>query len=84
MLVCKAAESLADMERFDNVSNTWTVVAKVVEGRYVAGAVTINKSASPAEEQDQQILFDMLIAKSAKYDTKPMPTAGTDREKRQI
>jgi hypothetical protein len=60
---------LEEMERYDNVSNTWTVVAESIEGRSAFGAVTINKPLGPAEERYQHDLFDMLIVKSAKYNT---------------
>jgi hypothetical protein len=49
------------VERYDVASNTWTVVANMLEGRESTRAVTIG-SASLAEVQD---LFDALIAKAA-------------------
>jgi hypothetical protein len=60
-----------EMECYDIVSDTWTLVAAVIEGRYASGAVTINKSVGSAEKQDQQDLFDMLIVKSANTTRRP-------------
>jgi hypothetical protein len=48
-------------ERYDVVSNTWTEITDMLEGRELFGAVTISSS-GPAEEQD---LFDSLIAKAS-------------------
>jgi N-acetylneuraminic acid mutarotase len=50
----------ASMERYDVATNSWTVVADMLEGRNHFCAVCI-ESASPTEEQD---LFDSLITKA--------------------
>jgi hypothetical protein len=60
--------ALSAVERYDDVRNTWTAVTEMFEGRHAFGAITINDPVCPAEEQD---LFDMLIPKSAKYNTPP-------------
>jgi hypothetical protein len=52
-------EDSASVERYDVASNTWTLVANMLEGRCAFGACVIG-SAGAAEEQD---LFDSLIAK---------------------
>jgi hypothetical protein len=49
------------MERYDVTSNTWTVVADILQSRSSFRAVTIG-STGPAEEQD---LFDSLITKAS-------------------
>ena len=54
------ADASASVERYDVVTNTWTDVADMLEGRSNFCAVTIG-SASPAEEEN---LFDTLIAKA--------------------
>jgi hypothetical protein len=78
MLVCYGSDpfggmgALSAVERYDDVSNTWTAVAEMFEGRHAFGAITIHKPVGLAEEQD---LFDMLIAKSAKYNKPPAGTA---------
>jgi hypothetical protein len=51
----------SNVERYDVVSDTWTKVADMLEGRDHFCAVTIG-SAGPAVEQD---LFDSLIAKAS-------------------
>jgi hypothetical protein len=47
----------SNVERYDVITDTWTAVADMLEGRNGFGAVTIG-SAGPAEAQD---LFDSLI-----------------------
>jgi hypothetical protein len=49
-------------ERYDVASNTWAIVANMLEKRGFCSAVTIG-SAGPAEDQD---LFDSLIAKASR------------------
>jgi hypothetical protein len=49
------------VERYDAITDTWTGVASMLEGRYACGAVTIG-SAGPTEEQG---LFDSLIDKAS-------------------
>jgi hypothetical protein len=51
------------VERYDVVTDTWTAVADMLEGRLNFCAVTIG-SADPAEVQD---LFDSLIDKAGTY-----------------
>jgi hypothetical protein len=53
---------LSGVERYDVASNTWRLMANMLEGRRFFGAVNTG-SACPAEEQD---LFDSLIAKATK------------------
>jgi hypothetical protein len=53
--------SPSSMERYDVASNTWTVVADMLESRKFFVAVSI-ESVRPAEERD---LFDSLIAKAS-------------------
>jgi N-acetylneuraminic acid mutarotase len=53
----------SSVERYDVNTNAWTAVAGMLDGRCDFGAVTILRSAGPAEEQD---LFDSLIAKASK------------------
>jgi N-acetylneuraminic acid mutarotase len=53
----------SSVERYDVNTNAWTAVAGMLNGRCDFGAVTILRSAGPAEEQD---LFDSLIAKASK------------------
>jgi hypothetical protein len=50
------------VEQYDVVTDTWTVVANMLEGRIDFRAVTIG-SADLAEEQD---VFDSLIAKAVR------------------
>jgi hypothetical protein len=50
----------ASTERYDVVTNTWTVVADMLKGRSFISAVCI-ESEDPATEQD---LFESLIAKA--------------------
>jgi hypothetical protein len=57
-----AAGRDSGVERYDVATNTWTVVADMLETRNSLGAVTIG-SAGPAEEQD---LFDSLIDKASR------------------
>jgi N-acetylneuraminic acid mutarotase len=52
--------SSSSVERYDEVTDTWTAVADMLEGRVSFCAVTIG-SADSAEDQD---LFDSLIAKA--------------------
>jgi N-acetylneuraminic acid mutarotase len=54
--------SSSSMERYDVATDTWTVMANMLEGRVKFCAVTIG-SADPAEDSD---LFDSLIAKAVK------------------
>jgi hypothetical protein len=54
-------DEMACVERYDVATNTWTVVADMLEGRFLSCTVTIG-SAGPAEEQN---LFDSLIAKAS-------------------
>jgi hypothetical protein len=54
-------DATSSVERYDVVSDTWTVVADMLEGRNFLAAVTV-ASAGTAEEQD---LFDALIAKAS-------------------
>jgi N-acetylneuraminic acid mutarotase len=52
----------ASAERYDVATDTWILVADMLEARQCSSAITIG-SAGPAEEQD---LFDTLIAKASR------------------
>jgi hypothetical protein len=50
----------SNVERYNTTTDTWTLIAEMLEARRCFGAVTIG-STGPAEEQD---LFDSLITKA--------------------
>jgi N-acetylneuraminic acid mutarotase len=60
----ESTELESKVQRYDVISDTWTEVADMLEGRYLSCAVTI-KSAEITEERE---LFDSLIAKTAMQD----------------
>jgi kelch-like protein 1/4/5 len=53
--------SASSNERYDTTTNTWTLIAEMLEARRCFGSVTFG-SAGPAEERD---LLDSLIAKAS-------------------
>jgi N-acetylneuraminic acid mutarotase len=57
------AGSGCSVERYDIATDTWTVVADMLQGRAFFGAATI-QPAGPGEEQD---LFDALITQATRH-----------------
>jgi hypothetical protein len=57
----RGTEVDSSVEGYDTESDTWMVVANMLEGRYLCRAAITIGSVGPAEEQD---IFDALIAKA--------------------
>jgi hypothetical protein len=61
--IAEGGGSNGSVERYDIATDTWTVMADMLEGRAFFGAVTI-QPAGPAEEQD---LLDALVTQATRH-----------------